>query len=120
MFRTFAHDDAYNLSNNRNLKNTAKRLYNCGGYALGTFSWYCPYSEKDDAGWFGFDCGYHTHEEAWKKTMYLVGFMLNDFCGQLRVIRDLSDLERHEYAIAFRLSNKYNGKKLHSNKRLKN
>ena len=28
MFRTFTHDDAYNLSNNRNLKNTAKRLYN--------------------------------------------------------------------------------------------
>lgn len=106
MFRTFEYDDAYNLSNNRNIENTPKHLYNCGGYALGTFSWYCPYSEKDDdnGSWFGFNCGYRTQEEAWRKTMYLVGFMLNDFCGQLRVIRDLSDLERHEYAIAFRLS----------------
>ena len=104
MFRTFREDDAYNLGNNRTIKNTPKERYNCGGYALGTFSWYCPYSEEDDDGWFGFHCGYRTREEAWEKTMYLVGFMLNDFCGQLRIIRQLSDLKRHEYAIAFRLS----------------
>ncbi len=104
MFRTFMTDDAYNLSNNRNLNNTPRHRYNCGGYALGTFSWYCPYPEKDDDGWFGYHCGYRTREEAWAKTMYLVGFMLNDFCGRLRVIRDLNDLARHEYAIAFRVS----------------
>ena len=104
MFRTFREDDAYNLGNNRTIKNTPKERYNCGGYALGTFSWYCPYTEEDDDGWFGFHCGYRTREEAWEKTMYLVGFMLNDFCGQLRVIRQLSDLKQHEYAIAFRVS----------------
>lgn len=100
MFNTFMNDDPYNLGNTRTVHNTSTIEYNCGGYALGTFSWYCPYPTS-----LGFySCGYRNREEAWKKTMYLVGFMLNDFCGRLRVIQDLADLAPHEYAIAFRVS----------------
>lgn len=39
-FPTFG--DAFNILGLRNVNNTIKRYYNCGGYALGTFSWYHP------------------------------------------------------------------------------
>ena len=34
--------DPFNTLGLRNIGNTVKRYYNCGGYALGTFSWYWP------------------------------------------------------------------------------
>lgn len=34
--------DPFNVHGLRNIANTSKRYYNCGGYALGTFSWYWP------------------------------------------------------------------------------
>ena len=34
--------DPFNTLGLRNVSNTTKRYYNCGGYALGTFSWYWP------------------------------------------------------------------------------
>lgn len=34
--------DPFNTLGLRNISNTVKRHYNCGGYALGTFSWYWP------------------------------------------------------------------------------
>lgn len=34
--------DPFNILGLRNIGNTAKHYYNCGGYALGTFSWYWP------------------------------------------------------------------------------
>lgn len=34
--------DPFNTLGMRNINNTVKRQYNCGGYALGTFSWYWP------------------------------------------------------------------------------
>ena len=34
--------DPFNTLGLRNIGNTGKRYYNCGGYALGTFSWYWP------------------------------------------------------------------------------
>lgn len=34
--------DPFNTLGLRNIGNTVKRHYNCGGYALGTFSWYWP------------------------------------------------------------------------------
>lgn len=35
-------NDPFNTLSLRNINNTVKRRYNCGGYALGTFSWYWP------------------------------------------------------------------------------
>lgn len=34
--------DPFNKRGLRNIRNTDKADYNCGGYALGTFSWYLP------------------------------------------------------------------------------
>lgn len=34
--------DPFNKRGSRNIRNTDKADYNCGGYALGTFSWYLP------------------------------------------------------------------------------
>lgn len=34
--------DPFNKRGSRNIHNTDKADYNCGGYALGTFSWYLP------------------------------------------------------------------------------
>lgn len=43
MVHNYIHDDPLNLHGLRNINNTPRYTYNCGGYALGTFSWYCPF-----------------------------------------------------------------------------
>ena len=105
MFRSYyLKDDPFNKNNNRNVRNTPKRNYNCGGYALETFSWYCPHGEEDDT-FFGYDYGFDTQEEAWIKTMYAVSKMILDFEGNLRMIKSLKQLHKDtERVVAFRLS----------------
>ena len=106
MFRSnYLKDDPFNKNNNRNVRNTPKRNYNCGGYALETFSWYCPHTEEDDNTFFGYDYGFDTQEEAWVKTMYAVSKMILDFEGNLRMIKSLKQLHKDtERVVAFRLS----------------
>lgn len=93
--------DLFNVQRKRNISNTERYLYNCAGYALGTFSWYCPNEE---------DLGYWGHEEnlsdveMFAKTFETVNFMLKDFKGKLRVISSLEELRKDEYAIAYRVS----------------
>ena len=104
MFRTFEKDDPFNWDNLRNHKNTAKNTYNCGGYALGTFSWYCPNREEDDD-FFGYDFGFYNEKDAYRKTMYAVAIMAQDFMERgFRIISATNELEKDEYAVAFRLS----------------
>ena len=106
MFRSYyLKDDPFNKNNNRNVRNTPKRNYNCGGYALETFSWYCPHNEEDDNTFLGYDYGFDTQEEAWVKTMYAVSKMILDFEGNLRMIKSLKQLHKDtERVVAFRLS----------------
>jgi hypothetical protein len=106
MFRTYELSDPYNKDNNRTLRKTPKRAYNCGGYALNTYSWYCPYSEEDDenAELWGYDCGFETEIEAYEKTMYLVSFMVYDFGGKVRMIQREQDLRPWERLVLFRVS----------------
>lgn len=98
--------DPFNKENKRNLRNTPKQEYNCGGYALGTFSWYCPHDEKDGRGiWHMYDYSFTTREEAWIKTVYAVSKMILDFEGNLRMIKSLDQLNKlTERVVAFRLS----------------
>lgn len=42
------HKDWFNRNGFRNADNTDIILYNCGGYALGTYSWYTPYPNGFD------------------------------------------------------------------------
>ena len=40
--------DPLNMRGSRNIRNTDKADYNCGGYALGTFSWYLPSCTREE------------------------------------------------------------------------
>lgn len=40
--------DPLNMRGSRNIRNTDKADYNCGGYALGTFSWYLPSRTREE------------------------------------------------------------------------
>ena len=95
-------NDGFNKNKGRNVGNTNRHAFNCGGYALGTFSWYCPYTEEED-GENGFGWGWDSYEEVVEVTEHCTEQMLKDF-SDLRVINSLSELNKTEYAIAFRVS----------------
>lgn len=40
--------DEYNVNRTRNKKNVERWQYNCGGYALETFNWFCPYGTEEE------------------------------------------------------------------------
>ncbi len=103
MFRKYC-VDPFNWENNRNIRNTAKDAYNCAGYALETFSWYCPHDTDGDC----FGCNNYSFSsptEGFAKTMICVNKMIEDFNGKLRVLPALEDLDKEtERAVAFRIS----------------
>lgn len=85
--------DEFNHNRNRNIKNTDKKTYNCGGFALNTFSWYIPCYET----------GFWTEAEAQLRTYYCINTMLAEF-SDLRLIGDVRELHADEYAVVFRIS----------------
>lgn len=87
----------------RNIRNTKKRSYNCAGYALGTFSWYCPDNRKHRLDDYSAFYGFHSISEGEDKTILCVDQLLADF-PSMRVINSLDELTPDEYAILFRLS----------------
>ena len=93
--------DLFNVQRKRNISNTEKYLYNCAGYALETFSWYCP-NEKDNDDWGILDD--LSDAEMFAKTFETVNFMLKDFKGRLRLIGSVDEIQENEYAIAYRVS----------------
>lgn len=94
----YRNSDPLNRCHNRNIKNADKFGYNCAGYALECFSWYCP-NAKGDWDAFAFD----DMEEARRNTDKAVAIMLNDF-PTLRVISNPEEVHEDEYVFAFRLS----------------
>lgn len=76
-----------------NVKRGVRRSYNCGGYALNTFDWYCP-----DGAWMGVS----NDDES---VQYYADCMVEEFNGKLRIIQDVSELTDKEYAVAFRTRN---------------
>ena len=96
--------DPFNLNHKRNIRNTPKAAYNCGGFALGTFSWYCPHNEKIDKEYGG---NYYCFNEAdaLAITKRSVETMLSDFAGRLRVINTVTEANlQSEYVVAFRIA----------------
>ena len=91
--------DLFNNERARNIHNTDTHLYNCAGYALGTFSWYQPYDNFDVH-----DSLFSDSNTLESITQQTVSCMLKDFEGRLRVISSLKELEKNEYAIAYRIS----------------
>lgn len=109
-------EDLLNIKKMRNRYNTSTWDYNCGGFALNTFTWYCParnfdfdykesiYGMGDNDFFdllFGTDC--YSTREMYYATRRCVRAMLHDF-DDLRIIKDLKELAQNEYAIAFRIS----------------
>ena len=105
MFYTFEDEDAMNLKGLRNQRNTNQWDYNCGGYALGTFSWYCPCEDEENNGdYFGDELGNgFSVEKLESRTQDCINKMLNDF-DNLRVINSIEELQKNELAVAFRIS----------------
>lgn len=93
--------DLFNTQRKRNINNTKRYLYNCAGYALETFSWYCP--NEEDWEYWGYDEDL-SDAEMFAKTFETVQFMLEDFKGHLRLIGSVDEVQENEYAIAYRIS----------------
>ena len=92
-------DDPLNFNNTRSIRNTDKYDYNCGGYALETFTWYCPRAEDERVRY-----SFRNIEQAYETTLHAVAHMVYEFEGKLRMIRKLKDLKENERAVAFRIS----------------
>lgn len=82
--------DFLNEDKLRNIRNTHKENYNCGGYALKTFSWYMPQ---------------HTSLYSNKASIFaeMVESILEDF-PNLRRIQDPNQVNPKTEIIAFRIN----------------
>lgn len=96
-------EDAFNKEKTRNIHNTYPYEYNCGGYALETFSWYRPcYAEEEHVVIWGDDKNGLDYDEETEITEMAITVMLKEF-NDLRIINNLKELCENEYAIAFRI-----------------
>lgn len=86
------HPGFFNRAHKRNRFNTHIREYNCGGYALGIYVWY----QFNDFCCTVWDIGVE------EMTRLCIDAILRDFTNA-RVITDLHELHKNEYAVAFRL-----------------
>ena len=73
--------DELNISHERNLNNTPRTSFNCAGFALGTYSWYCP--REGESEWK--DYAFETGKQAYEATQRSIDCMLKDF-PTLRVL----------------------------------
>ena len=96
--------DPFNKAKRRNRNNTPTYEYNCGGYALGTYSWYCP-CDREEVDYVLYV--YRTKKQEEKILLHCVEVMLREIEG-LRKIETLSEVKPDEYAIAFKLGKTWN------------
>lgn len=98
-------EDFFNRNHTRNEGNTHYADYNCGGWALKTFSWFVPYRSASDR----YDYLYCFYDE--KNLMYQledqflwedVEYMLNTF-DNLRIIDCLEEVDNSATVIAYRV-----------------
>lgn len=94
--------------NSNRFKRKNKRDYNCGGYALGTYDWFVPYScshsdeyLEDDVEKFWRESGYNIDDYNIMAER-CVNEMIYYFNGKLREIKKVSDAKADERVIAFR------------------
>lgn len=99
-----------NLDRERNEQNMNALDYNCGGYALGTFTWILldsfnhgedlefEINETDDEMMEDIELYVNDLEEECVKEL------VEDFKGLVRPISALSELHEDEYAVLFRVS----------------
>ena len=102
----FSLDDKYNKKHLRNARNTSNYIFNCGGYALNTYSWYVPRDDyhKYNSGFYGYDdideeMSIEDQEREEQKAILQI---LSEFFDT-RIINNLDELQPDEYAFAFRI-----------------
>lgn len=107
--------DYLNRERKRNRDNTNLCSYNCGGFALGTYSWYLPYYDfdaREDQVEDLISRGFNEEQIYRKITSLDVNQILSDFKNNLRVIEKEEDLLVDETLVAYRFFvdfNYYNG-----------
>lgn len=102
-------DKSYlNLDRERNEQNMNALDYNCGGYALGTFTWILL-----DSFGHGYDLSFDDVDEDMMEEFKGYVARMEDNCveeivknfeGLVRPISVLSELHKNEYAVLFRVS----------------
>lgn len=99
-------EDFFNLRGLRNADNTDSWDYNCGGFALGTFSWYEPFYFNEDGCYLCEDLaeeGYGVESIQEILCNNCVDSILEDFGEKIRVVSREDDLKVNEELIAFRV-----------------
>ena len=85
--------DPYN-NEGRNSKNTRLSEYNCGGYALSTYNWFCPNTNAEK----------YYNMDIEERVNYSVRYIIRFFGKEkIRVIHSIEEKTSTEYIIAFRV-----------------
>ena len=80
-------EDVMNNNGARTQSNTRSESYNCGGFALGTFSWYYPYDE--DIVDYAYDHGFIDDEEK------------ADICDEDQIDRGSYEWEEEDFLLEY-------------------
>ena len=100
------YEDEYNVNGKRNRKNTERNQYNCGGYALETFSWVLPCdTEEECEELYDFDMWEYDYDEDDFNESAERGaeWMLNNVPNLRRVDSPDVKLEENEWLIGFKV-----------------
>ena len=92
-------NDGFNQFGTRSRKNVEGWQFNCGGYALETYNWICPYDTEEDSDRL-FDDWYSSMSSN-DKLEETVEWML-ERVPDLRRVNGVEDLEDDEYLIAYK------------------
>jgi hypothetical protein len=100
------YEDEYNVHGKRNRKNTEREDYNCGGYALQTFSWILPCEDEGEcAALYDFDmweCDY-DEDDFNESAERGAEWMLNNIPNLRQVSSPDEELEEGEWLIGFKV-----------------
>ena len=100
------YEDEYNVNGKRNRKNTERNQYNCGGYALETFSWVLPCdTEEECEELYDFDMWEYDYDEDDFNESAERGaeWMLANVPNLRRVDSPDAELEENEWLIGFKV-----------------
>lgn len=92
-------EDAYNQFGTRSRQNVERWQFNCGGYALETYNWICPYDTEEDSDRLFDEWSYSMSSN--EKLEETVEWMLHRVPG-LRKVNGVEDLKEDEYLIAYK------------------
>ena len=98
--------DVYNEEGKRSSRNVDRWKYNCGGYALGVYSWICPYdTEEEGEQYIDYNCWDNEDEEPDfnERAEYTAEWMLNNVPGLRRVDSPDAELEEGEWLIGYKV-----------------